>query len=149
MGRKAAARLAAALALALGGCGTAVNCGGVMDPGAPRCVYGGVSLDRRWGGHFFTTAFQGPYPENATVCNRLLASSFAFGCGVGVLAVDLPLSLAADTLTLPLTIPTSIHRWNQAITSPELGNAADAAGEVPLPPEAIEPAPHAARKTPD
>ncbi len=146
MERKASAHLAAAFALALAGCGTAVNCGGVLDPGAPRCVYGGVSLDRRWGAHFFTTAFQGPYPENATVCNRLLAGSFAFGCGVGVLAVDLPLSVAADTLTLPLTIPTAIHRWNQAICSPDLGNAADAAGEIPLPPpEVIEPPPNPAR----
>jgi len=149
MGRKATAHLAAALALALGGCGTAVNCGGVMDPEAPRCVYGGVSLDRRWSTHFFATAFQGPYPESATACNRILAGSFAFGCGVSVLAVDLPLSVVADTLTLPLTVPTMIHRWNEAIFCPDLGNAADAAGEIGLPPaEAIEPVPNAKKKAP-
>ncbi len=117
--------------LALGGCGTAVNCAGVRDGGAPKQIYGGVALDRRWSSHFFGQAFHGPCAEDAPWSKKLLAGSFAFGCGVGVLAVDLPLSAILDTLTLPLTVPATIRKWNWAINAAHFDFDAGPATEAP------------------
>jgi uncharacterized protein YceK len=115
MRRRVASSLAAVLIVALGGCGTAVNFASVEDLGAPKRVYGGVTQDTHWASHFFSEAFEGPPVEGATWCNKLLAGSFALGCGICALAVDLPLSAAADTLTLPITIPATVMRWHRAI----------------------------------
>lgn len=115
MRRRVASGLAAVLVVALGGCGTAVNFASVEDLGAPKRVYGGVAQDAQWASHFLSEAFEGPPTDDATWCNKLLAGSFAFGCSVCTLAVDLPLSAAADTLTLPITIPATVMRWHRAI----------------------------------
>lgn len=79
------------LALALPGCGTLANLNGkeypLLSPPAeyePR-IYGGVRNDLRWLGDFATL---GDVPE--------------FFPGSLIFAADLPLSAAADTITLPL-----------------------------------------------
>jgi uncharacterized protein YceK len=91
--RTTATRLAAVLALALGGCGTALNiCYWDPEEGGKR-VYGGVRADA------------GAVGDGARLCvtsagwgDRLRATRAAL-----LAAVDLPLSAVADTLTLPVT----------------------------------------------
>jgi len=102
--------LAAVLACAAGGCGTFVNCT------AGREIYGGVKQDLQNGSNHLAEAYSGPcpsfspFPENPSAGKQLLTRSFCAGCGVGMLAVDLPISLVADTLTLPVTIPATMMK---------------------------------------
>jgi uncharacterized protein YceK len=110
-----AACLAAVLAPALGGCGTVVNCVSWNGP-AGREIYGGVKQDAQNGTSHLAEAFYGPppslspYPEKPDTGNHLLTKSFCAGCGIGMLAVDLPISAVADTLTLPVTIPATLMK---------------------------------------
>jgi len=96
------ALLTTALAIVLTGCGTALN----FHDGSnslwlkndePRKVYGGVSLDAQCGSSLLVEAVT----EVEPIC---------LAWGAWILAVDLPLSAVADTLTLPFTIPASIDR---------------------------------------
>jgi uncharacterized protein YceK len=115
MGRKATACLAAVLAAALGGCGTVANCVGWNGPPA-RAVYGGVKQDAQNGAGHLAEAFHGPvpsfsaYPEQPAAGRQLMARSVCAACGACMLAVDLPVSLVTDTLTLPVTVPASLAK---------------------------------------
>jgi uncharacterized protein YceK len=96
MCRRTITCLAAVAAAALAGCGTTLN----LD-GEPR-IYGGVMQD-----------FQVAKEKLAQVANPSEsgkpASSPVWNLTSSALAlVDMPLSLLADTLTLPLTIPAAL-----------------------------------------
>ncbi len=115
MRRKATALLAAALGFLLGGCGTMVNCLSVNGPAAKE-IYGGVKQDAQSGSDHLVEAFsrQCPsfsgYPGNPSLGGQVLMKSFCAGCGLCMLAVDLPVSAVTDTLTLPLTIPATAKK---------------------------------------
>ena len=108
MRRMVTACLAAGLACALGGCGTFVNCT------ASKEIYGGMKQDAQNGSSHLAEAFSGPcpsfspFPQMPSPGKDFLTRSFCAGCGVGMLAIDLPVSAVADTLTLPLTIPATL-----------------------------------------
>jgi uncharacterized protein YceK len=116
---KATACLTAALAAVLSGCGTVVNCTGIN--GAPaRAIYGGVRQDAENGTRHVTEAFSGPAPSFSAMpkppspASDLASKSFCFVSGVGMLAVDLPVSVVADTLTLPVTVPATLMKKKPA-----------------------------------
>lgn len=110
---KATACLTAVLAAVLGGCGTVVNCFSVNGTPA-RAIYGGVRQDAENGTRHLGEAFsesppclsQVPKPPSAG--RDFAAKSFCFVSGVGMLAVDLPVTVVTDTLTLPVTVPATL-----------------------------------------
>jgi uncharacterized protein YceK len=109
--------MAAALTVVLGGCGTVVNC--VNVTGAPaRAIYGGVRQDADNGTRHLGEAFSGPapsftkMPEPPSAGKDFASKSFCAACGVCMLAVDLPVSAVADTLTLPVTVPATLMKKN-------------------------------------
>jgi uncharacterized protein YceK len=112
---KATACMAALIAAALGGCGTVVNCFNV-NGAAARSIYGGVKKDAENGAHHLVEAFSGPaptlgdMPKPPSAGRDFLVKSFCAGCGIGMLAVDLPVSAVADTLTLPVTVPSTLMK---------------------------------------
>jgi uncharacterized protein YceK len=112
---RAAAFLAAVLAVGLGGCGTVVNCVSVNGPAA-RSIYGGVRQDAENGTRHLTEAFSGPaptfsqMPQPPSLGRDLASKSFCAVCGVGMLAVDLPVSAVADTVTLPVTVTSTLMK---------------------------------------
>ncbi len=118
MRRQAAMGLAAVLALAAGGCGTMNNLHppAKADPEAPapvpRSVYGGVALDARVGGKWLAAPFTAERLPQVSLVESAVDSTCKVGIAAWVLAVDLPLSAVADTLTLPVTIPATLK--NQA-----------------------------------
>ena len=111
----ATACLLSVLLVTLGGCGTVVNCVNGNGPGA-RAIYGGVKQDARNGTDHLVEAFSGPapsfsqIPQPPSAGRDFVAKSFCAGCGVCMLAVDLPVSAVADTLTLPLTVPATVMK---------------------------------------
>jgi uncharacterized protein YceK len=101
--------MAIVVTAALSDCGTTVNmlgscCGAVRLGGGdqlPR-VYGGVLLDAEAARESGNEALQ----TKGLECVERVAGAVCY------LAVDLPLSAIADTLTLPLTIPTAIQKMS-------------------------------------
>lgn len=90
--------LAVGVVALFSGCGTLINLG------KDREVYGGVRLDSKCGeGGLDIWRHPDKYAQPVFPYASLLAAA----CWVGV---DLPLSAVADTLTLPLTIPTALKR---------------------------------------
>ncbi len=118
MRRRGTAWVAAVVAAALSGCGTVVNCTAVNGPAA-REIYGGVKQDVQNGSGHLAEAFYGPcpsfspYPTSPNSGPNLLGKSFCAGCGVCMLALDLPVSFVADTLTLPVTIPAALSKTKE------------------------------------
>jgi uncharacterized protein YceK len=112
---RATACLAVVLAAALCGCGTVVNCIN-GDGRAPRQIYGGVKQDAQNGWRHLGEAFSGPapcftqMPQPPSAGRDFVAKTFCAGCGVGMLAVDLPISAVTDTLTLPVTVPATLMK---------------------------------------
>jgi uncharacterized protein YceK len=110
-----AAILAGVLTVVLGGCGTVVNCVSV-NGAAARTIYGGVRQDAANGTRHLAEAFTGPapsfskMPQPPNAARDLTSKSFCAVCGVGMLAVDLPVSAVADTLTLPVTVPSTLMK---------------------------------------
>ncbi|HEY7312286.1 MAG TPA: YceK/YidQ family lipoprotein [Gemmataceae bacterium] len=101
MYRTKTAWLAAVLACALGGCGTIGN---LTDPSRTK-PFGGVMRDGEassWLMNEFSEASKKPTVEKAGL---VLAAP--------IVTVDLPLSLVADTVTLPITIPIALMRQQQ------------------------------------
>jgi uncharacterized protein YceK len=104
--------------IVLTGCGTTMN---VRDsyrapppPGeisiiqsghqeAPKLIYGGVVMDTLFGVGMLFSESQ----------NDIAAGPI----GLYTLAVDLPLSIVGDTLTLPVTIPATLERRKNAIAA--------------------------------
>jgi uncharacterized protein YceK len=112
---KAAACLAAVLVVVHIGCGTVVNCTSVNGPAA-RSIYGGVRQDAANGSRHLGEAFAGPapsftqMPQPPSTPRDFASKSFCAACGVCMLAVDLPASAVADTLTLPVTVPATLMK---------------------------------------
>ncbi len=96
MTRVAIAALATA---ALSGCGTMGNLAGCCVSG-PHEIYGGVRLDAK-------AAWES---GGEAVHTKGLESLGHVAEAVCFLALDLPLSAVADTVTLPITIPTAIEK---------------------------------------
>lgn len=115
MRSRATACVTALFAAVLGGCGTVVNCVN-LDGHAAREIYGGVTQDAQNGFRHLGEAFSGPapsftqMPKPPSAGRDFVAKTFCAGCGVGMLAVDLPVSAVADTLTLPLTVPATLMK---------------------------------------
>ncbi|HTU93812.1 MAG TPA: YceK/YidQ family lipoprotein [Gemmataceae bacterium] len=111
----ATACLAAVLAAVLSGCGTVVNCFNV-NGAAARAIYGGVRQDAVNGHRHLVEAFSptapclSEMPKPPSAGRDFAAKSFCAACGVGMLAVDLPVSAVADTLTLPVTVPATLMK---------------------------------------
>ena len=103
--------LAAAAACALGGCGTVTNLGpGECGAPSPRKVYGGVGADLECLGGLLGSLL----PENSEDgCWHLMKVTWPVRADVArdlpgaiwLVAVDIPLCVVLDTLTLPVTIP--------------------------------------------
>jgi uncharacterized protein YceK len=116
---KATACLTAVFAAVLGGCGTVVNCFNVNGTPA-RAIYGGVRQDAENGTRHLSEAFSGPAPSFSAMpkppdpTSDFASKSFCAVCGVGMLAVDLPVSAVADTLTLPVTVPATLTKKKPA-----------------------------------
>jgi uncharacterized protein YceK len=114
---KAAACLAAVLAIVVAGCGTVVNCTSLDGPAA-RSIYGGVRQDAENGSRHLGEAFSGPapsfteMPKPPSASRDFASKSFCAACGVSMLAIDLPVSAVADTLTLPVTVPATLMKKN-------------------------------------
>lgn len=100
---KAIIRLALAVWItsALSGCGTVMNVSDRDDVSlmrdGPTKVYGGVSWDAASGCEYLVEVVK---PKES-----LLDRLQSLACGTYLLAIDLPLSVLGDTLTLPFTIP--------------------------------------------
>jgi uncharacterized protein YceK len=128
MRRQAAVGLGAAIAFALVGCGTVNNLRPQRKPDKDnpnaaalgvKGVYGGVGLDARAA----TAMLAGVFSTEAQPQESLLVSAMDAPCKVGIatwlLAVDLPLSAVADTLTLPMTVPATLKNKGQADPPPK------------------------------
>jgi uncharacterized protein YceK len=116
MGRQAARGLAAVLAFALGGCGTMNN---LRPPEkadkeapapVPQAVYGGVGLDAQVGAKWLAAPFVAERLPQVSLLESAVDGTCKVGIGAYVLAIDLPLSAVADTLTLPVTIPAALKK---------------------------------------
>ncbi len=116
---KATAFLATVFAAALSGCGTVVNCTNV-NGAAAYGIYGGVRQDAKNGSSHLAEAFSGPapafskIPKPPSAIRDFASKSLCAGCGVCMLAVDLPVSAIADTLTLPVTVPATLMKKKPA-----------------------------------
>jgi uncharacterized protein YceK len=103
--------------LLLSGCGTLCNLPETpgmfhLNGAATRRIYGGVRLDAHFGTRCITASFQ----EQSSEFGR--AGTFAMGAYA--LFVDLPISAAADTVTLPYVLyqgPGKTY-WEQFSSSP-------------------------------
>jgi len=119
MGKFLCSTLTFVAAAALSGCGTICNTWSCCSSG-PHRVYGGVLLDAQ----AFVETFQAKDPEKQVEWSLLNAGTAVLeGC---FLAIDLPLSAVADTLTLPITIPTAIEKIS---AKEERGNPTHAQNE--------------------
>jgi uncharacterized protein YceK len=140
--RKSAVVLAAVFVLAVGGCGTMNNLTTSDKPaegreaGTPPAdrVYGGVALDARVGSSWLAAPFiprreadAGPAIGPA---EKVVDAVCKVGIGTYVLAVDMPLSAVADTLTLPVTVPAALKRHGApAARRPEPADQEDEADQ--------------------
>jgi uncharacterized protein YceK len=115
--------LGTVLAFALGGCGTVNN---LRPPPkkdkedantqalGTRAVYGGVGLDARTAAAWLAGAFGTEPQPQESLTSAALDGPCKVGIGAWLLAVDLPLSALADTLTLPLTVSAALSNQGQA-----------------------------------
>jgi uncharacterized protein YceK len=98
MRNQVATCLAIAVVVAVGGCGTSLNLDGDSR------VFGGVQMDAQKLQESLAHASANPRPDGKDKSSpgmNLLEGACALA--------DMPLSLIGDTLTLPITIPTTIE----------------------------------------
>jgi uncharacterized protein YceK len=129
MYRRRMAWLVAALVCALGGCGTIGN---LSDPNQTK-PFGGVIRDANASSWLMSEASEALKKPAAEKAGLVLA--------VPILTMDLPLSLAADTVTLPITLPMAMMRRGQPETPPAPGPLAPPVpaptAEAPADPTAV------------
>jgi len=121
MGR---ASRAAALIVAgfLSGCGTLANINtGAREGWKNVQIYGGVRRDVQSGEEWFAHSW-------TPLKNLELMQDLGAVVGLVLVGIDVPLSVAADTVTLPVTIPISI--W--ASSSREANGSRPAVNQQPL-----------------
>ena len=102
MGRASCAAVLVIVASFLSGCGTVANLSvGARDGWKNAQIYGGVRRDVQsaedWFAHSWTPSSNPDWQQDIGAV-----------VGVGLVGLDVPLSAIGDTLTLPITIPTSI-----------------------------------------
>jgi hypothetical protein len=112
-----AAYLAAVLACSPCGCGTIAN----LSDSRTAEVYGGIARDVSAVGRLFEDTPAGDAKAAARIGGVALAASYY--------ALDLPLSLAADTLTLPITVPSTLTRQTRRDAQADAEGATDSAGK--------------------
>jgi uncharacterized protein YceK len=101
------------------------------DQGTPtRRVYGGVAYDAFFGAGMLQASFRS---------GEEFAGSFGFAWGAYVLGIDLPLTVAGDTLTLPWTAAATVERWlgypiGYRRSAPLWSPAADEPASLPVSP---------------
>jgi uncharacterized protein YceK len=103
MRRLAGAALVAVAVCFAPGCGTLINLCPCDDPSGfphPASIYGGTRCDLKFA-QVFTTQAAEERPPGWRV---------SWATGVCMVAIDLPLSIAADTVLLPITIPCELAR---------------------------------------
>jgi uncharacterized protein YceK len=98
MGRASLAVLGLAV-LCLSGCGTAANLSGGFQGWRKAQIYGGVRTDVKSAEQFVADNWTSESDFQQDVGTVV---------GVGLISLDVPLSLIGDTLTLPITIPAAI-----------------------------------------
>jgi uncharacterized protein YceK len=99
--RPTPALAAAALAVALSGCGTTFNLvRGLDHPDTEPRVYGGVAMDMEFLGKVANSGPSATEVEDP----RTWAAFLALGC------IDPAFSIIGDTLTLPITVPLQAKR---------------------------------------
>lgn len=86
----------------LSGCGTAANISvGFRDGWQYAPIYGGVRRDvqsaQEWATHSWSSGENVDYIQNVGTV-----------VGLGLVGIDVPLSVVGDTITLPLVIPASL-----------------------------------------
>jgi uncharacterized protein YceK len=126
MRRGAAICLAAAVACAQSGCGTANNLvvpakdgkGKVTGP-PPGQVFGGVAVDARVGTSWMAAPFVEELGPEVPTWERALETACKVGIGAYVLGVDLPLSAVADTVTLPVTVSATLKKQERSAGNAE------------------------------
>jgi uncharacterized protein YceK len=101
--------LAAALVGAVAGCGTIGN---LADP-SRTTPFGGVIRDCEASGWLMNEVSEAPKKPAAETAGLVLAAP--------IITVDLPLSLVADTVTLPITLSIVLMRQSQPEPSPDSG----------------------------
>lgn len=125
MRRTALATALAAVAAALGGCGTAANFRGTGW--SDTHIYGGVIYDVKCG--------MGWFKRRATSPNKGIQHDIGTGVGLGLISLDTTLCVFTDTLTLPITVPVAI--WATPANAPDACNCAPP--PTPPPPPAAAP----------
>ena len=99
--------LIAGVAIAQTGCGTTCNlAGGILHPESEPRVYGGVIRDVE----ILDTAISGDPPNSPIIEGNGTGAAVTMAAIVSVAVADPVLSLVADTLTLPVTIPLQERR---------------------------------------
>jgi uncharacterized protein YceK len=110
--------LVEALVLALSGCGTGVNLWLGVEPEHPRTS----ASHYAWGVDFGDTQIYGGIQNDVIGIGRAVRGEDGFWWSVISLPllvlVDFPLSLVADTLTLPYTVPYVLTREDPKPSSP-------------------------------
>jgi uncharacterized protein YceK len=101
---KGTALLAVGAVCALSGCGTFMN----LETYGQQAVYGGVRASGRNGWQCLA-GIASPQAAGPDPSIRILLAVM----GAYRLAVDTPLCLVGDTVTLPVTIPATLRRWNE------------------------------------
>jgi uncharacterized protein YceK len=102
MGKALKAIVVLIVSFCLGGCGTMGNVWCCCKSGEEK-VYGGVANDLEALGNGARHICHPESPADAAFYALVLPLFFA---------VDLPLSLVGDTLTLPITIPATLAKWH-------------------------------------
>jgi hypothetical protein len=99
--------LIAGVAIPQTGCGTTCNlAGGILHPESEPRVYGGVIRDVE----ILDTAVSGDAPNDPVIQGSDKGAAVAMAALVSLAVADPMLSLVADTLTLPVTIPLQERR---------------------------------------
>jgi uncharacterized protein YceK len=126
--------LAVLITLSTGGCGTVCNlAGGVIHPDSEPRVYGGFIRDIE----IIDSVVSHPSPQRESFQGMEgRGAALLVGAILSVAAVDPILSLVADTLTLPVTIPLQEKRIGR-----QRDNAALDPASLPTGTERAEPSP--------
>jgi uncharacterized protein YceK len=109
MYRTQTACLAAVMVCALGGCGTICN---LTDPSRIK-PFGGVIWDCEAFDWFMYQVNEAPKKPAANTVGLTLSDP--------IVTIDLPLSVVADTVTLPITVPIALMRQGQPESSQDSG----------------------------
>jgi uncharacterized protein YceK len=89
-----------------------------------------VGIDAQVGTSWLAAPFVKDYAAEVGACERVFDTTCKVGIGAYVLGVDLPLSAVADTLSLPITVPATLHKQGKPQAATEGGTSKDEDEEV-------------------